>query len=75
MTVENNGVRTVLVDTPLPAAIKWTNDIVDKIRESIRPYAPSDDLTYASSGGLNWKLILGGVGVGIVAILLLRKRG
>lgn len=70
MTIANNGIRTVLVETPLPAARPWTNDIIDKIRESIRPYAPE-----TSGGGLNWKLIGGGVLLGIVAVLLIRKRG
>ena len=73
MTVENNGVRTVVAETKLPPARAWTNDIIDKIRDSLNLYK-GPEVTYASSGGLNWKLIVAGLGIGVVAILLLRKK-
>lgn len=69
-----NGEKWVLVDTPLPKAPAWTNDIIDKVRESIRPYF-GPDIEYAKSGGVNWKLIMAGAGLGLIAILILRKRG
>ena len=77
--VVNNGVRTVLVETKLPPAIPWTNDIIDKIRDSLNLYKEPFEETYVgygtTAGKLNWKLILAGLGVGVVAVLLLRKRG
>ena len=77
-TLENNGIRTVLVETKLPPAIPWTNDIVNKIRDSLNLYKEPFEETYVgygTSAKINWKLILAGLGVGVLAIMLLKRRG
>ena len=76
--IVNNGIRTVLVETKLPPAIPWTNDIVNKIRDSLNTWKEPFEETYVGYGNgakINWKLVLAGLGVGVVAIILLRKRG
>lgn len=72
--IEDDGTRVVLVETKLPPAVPWTNDILDKVRESIRPYAPA----MPEPGLVNWKMVLAGIGIGTVALAMIfmtRKRG
>ena len=66
------GDRTVVVESPMPPPRRWTNELIDKLRDLVRPMTP------ASTGArLDVRIIAVAaiLVVGLVLILRKRKRG
>ena len=65
--ITNAGERIVLVEGTLPPPRKWTNDIIEAIRDTIRPIntGPKIDIVKIGIAGM---IVLG-------VILLLKRRG